>query len=388
MAIYKNTPPIVRDNLIYYIDAANIKCTPKSGSAEISRTYSSVSNGTLTATSSILPDGTSGSCFKIQADAFTGTFVIENGGHDVLGTSTFYVFVKPVEYFYVKLRDGDTTNDQVDFDLINGTIIGGNAAVNGRIVPYPNGWFLLSLTINRASGFGYGTRLVVSDNPSFTAYNGTLGYGVLRYNPTMISVAPNVIDTLSGRVDVDRLQKTARLINGTTINKEVNGAFAFDGSDDLIESDNYDLDLRNGYTAIMVAKWNNFNGGSFEVINQNPKFLNFYNGGNSVLRLETYAGNAMNAVTPITLGKYTFVAGTFSGVSSNGASGTARIYMNGRLDNTATLAGYTDIRSRFRLGAYAGYFNGSIAYFMFYNKRLTDSEIQQNYNALKTRFGL
>ena len=34
------------------------------------------------------------------------------------------------------------------------------------------------------------------------------------------------------------------------------------------------------------------------------------------------------------------------------------------------------------------FFNGSLSSFMFYNRILSDSEIKQNYNALKTRFGL
>ena len=44
----------------------------------------------------------------------------------------------------------------------------------------------------------------------------------------------------------------------------------------------------------------------------------------------------------------------------------------------------------FEMGRYGGnnYFGGKIAMYMVYNKGLTQAEIQQNYNATKSRFGL
>jgi hypothetical protein len=68
-------------------------------------------------------------------------------------------------------------------------------------------------------------------------------------------------------------------------------------------------------------------------------------------------------------------------------------YINGSLFSTGSVCGnvyYTGIES-FRLGGWGGggrNFNGKYGSFMFYTKALSSTEVLQNYNAQKSRFGL
>jgi hypothetical protein len=65
-------------------------------------------------------------------------------------------------------------------------------------------------------------------------------------------------------------------------------------------------------------------------------------------------------------------------------------YTNGSTDGTATGFSFNISSSYTRIGSAISsqYFNGSIFQVSIYNKALSANEVQQNYNALKGRFGL
>jgi hypothetical protein len=74
------------------------------------------------------------------------------------------------------------------------------------------------------------------------------------------------------------------------------------------------------------------------------------------------------------------------------------LYSNGRLIPGTISGGYGTIYIssvsvrlgvyRNLSGAFANYLNGNIAQTVMYNRALTATEILQNYNATKSRFGL
>jgi hypothetical protein len=177
---------------------------------------------------------------------------------------------------------------------------------------------------------------------------------------------------------------TGSLTNGANVT--ANG-FSFDGSNDFLNMNNKTLDVSNGYTAIMVARFVNFNGGSFRY-NQPPLYINFYSGNNSRLRWETYAGNAMRTSAALPTNQNVFVAGTYAGTTTQGGSAIARTYVNGELDNTATLQSGPVLTAPFVLGEYGGYMNGAIRYFSFYTRELSAQEIKEVYNSINERFGI
>ena len=71
-----------------------------------------------------------------------------------------------------------------------------------------------------------------------------------------------------------------------------------------------------------------------------------------------------------------------------------KVYVNGTLDKTTTITGTfnTNIYKTFSgLGYYqtnSHRLNGKLANFIIYNRELTASEVSQNFNALRGRFGI
>ena len=76
---------------------------------------------------------------------------------------------------------------------------------------------------------------------------------------------------------------------------------------------------------------------------------------------------------------------------SNNTSGTARIYINGVENGTASLSANRTGQiqtSNFVLGLWDGNLTGNIALSRMYNKVLTPIEVLQNFNATRSRYGL
>lgn len=197
-------------------------------------------------------------------------------------------------------------------------------------------------------------------------------------NPKSYSGSGTSVNDLGGYFSTGTLQ------NGAAV--DANG-FSFDGSNDRLVFGSKSLDVSAGYTAVMIARFDSFNGGSFRY-NQPPLYINFYSGNNAKLRWETYAGNAMRTAADLPTNQFVFVAGTYAGTATQGGTATAKTYINGALDNTATLQSGPTVTADFVLGEYAGYFDGSIKYFSFYNRELSAAEIKQIYESLNERFGI
>ncbi len=75
------------------------------------------------------------------------------------------------------------------------------------------------------------------------------------------------------------------------------------------------------------------------------------------------------------------------------STGTAAIYRNGILQNTQTISNFvqwniTTANSTIVNTSMVGQQNGSFGAYRYYDRALTQSEVTQNYNATKTRFGL
>jgi len=101
----------------------------------------------------------------------------------------------------------------------------------------------------------------------------------------------------------------------------------------------------------------------------------------------TVTGDAeyTSTTSAITSGQYYHVIAT---KSSNGL----KTYLNGITSGTGTSpSGTTTVANNLVVGKQDGGswpFNGDIPLVKIYNKALTASEVQQNYDSLKTRFGL
>ena len=207
--------------------------------------------------------------------------------------------------------------------------------------------------------------------------------------------AGNVKSYVSGSTswtDLSPTQKNGILTNGPTFNSSNGGSIVFDGVDDYINSS---FAAPASETIIVWAKsalsaWNQYgwissargqNGHiihpelssrqvTFYIIDQNSSFTNIGN------------------TTPSSI-----IIPHMYVISTNG-SNSHKCYIDGSLINTSTTA-ITRTSSPSLQNWYLGrddtagrYGNGNIYCAYRYNRQLSDTEILQNYNTTKTRFGL
>lgn len=120
-------------------------------------------------------------------------------------------------------------------------------------------------------------------------------------------------------------------------------------------------------------------GGNLYIGKQSGGIFTFYDGLN-------VAGYTVGTITNDTI--------AICAVAINATAGSISVYINGTLAGTAT--GRTGFSTAFNNFLYLGFDNGGTAEwmlgnfysFLHYNRVLSFTEIQQNYNAQKSRFGL
>lgn len=183
------------------------------------------------------------------------------------------------------------------------------------------------------------------------------------------------------------------LVNSPTYETAFGGAVVFDGANTYTDSNQGTLDLSAGITAIIAVKFNSFSGGSFfagSTTSYTDTHCNFYSGGSANIRWETIPFSSFSSNRALSTGQNFVIAGTFAGVSSNGASNVSSIWINGILDKSQTVTGNASgAFSVFQLGRYPnfGNFNGSMYAFLFYNRCLTPQEISQTSMYYKRKYG-
>ena len=172
-------------------------------------------------------------------------------------------------------------------------------------------------------------------------------------------------------------------VGGAVFSNTDFGHFNYNGQYSASNS-NINLTFPNGYSVVILMKYNSFGGGSFNY-NNNPSYINFYNGNNSRLRWETKAGQAFYSQTPLSTGSWYLLTGTHQGATSDNQAGTAKIYINNTLDKSQSLQTNASMNSTMELGRYAGNFNGAISAFLFYDKELSQEEVSKIYESFGNR---
>jgi hypothetical protein len=210
------------------------------------------------------------------------------------------------------------------------------------------------------------------------------GISASTYVPTTSTISLN-----STWYDVSGNNITGSLTNGVTFNNETQGSLYFDGTNDYVTCGNLNV----GNT-ISVFSWFNstINNGSQNVVVS--KVDSGYTTGwelennNGTLRatLRPSVSNSNNVIGgTITLGNWYYGGFTCDNTTIN-------LYLNGILTSTSAVSPAITLNSSenvFVGRRTAGqYFTGKISNTQIYNRALTQTEIQQNYNATKSRFGL
>jgi hypothetical protein len=183
------------------------------------------------------------------------------------------------------------------------------------------------------------------------------------------------------------------LTNGPTFNASNMGSIVFDGTNDYIYRSSLNNFNSSTYTILLWGKFVSvsssgilFNLGRSSGDADTEAQL-YYN--NSRLVYWDYAGSiAFNFIQ--SSGTLSTNVYQYLGFTKNSTNGT--FYINGYSSGTGTAAFDANISTNdFTIGAdirdSINYVNGNISQFLLYNRVLTASEVLQNYNDTKSRFG-
>jgi len=188
------------------------------------------------------------------------------------------------------------------------------------------------------------------------------------------------------------------LVNGVGYS---NGSLSFDGVDEYVQFSSTTISRNGGAFSIWVYvdDFTNFSAG--KTVNSRilvrgddtyRKMIALYNGGYGYENnTNSNPGELANQTTPpysssaITSGQW------INFVMSNGNS-QSTFYINGVFDRTLNVSDDLQLRyigyGAFDRTNYPDYLKGNVSNFKIYNRALTASEIQQNFNALRGRFGI
>lgn len=203
--------------------------------------------------------------------------------------------------------------------------------------------------------------------------------------------------------DLSRDYKTCTLVNGSTFSVNNGGSIVFDGIDDYVNINSYNwfpittqkvtieswvksigstgalggiISLTYGLT--LSIRWNDSGGLAY--------FRVYDNVTSTIINTASTAGINLND------NKWHHIVGTNDGT-------TSKIYIDGVLNNSNSSPFNGDTNPTwynnpliYRIGTEVNdtvrLFNGNIGVVRVYNKSLTETEIKQNYNAIKKRYGL
>ena len=230
-------------------------------------------------------------------------------------------------------------------------------------------------------------------NPSRTVANSTIVSSglVLHLDAGNASSYPGSGTTWT---DLSGNGYNGTLTNGPTYSSANGGSLSFDGVNDYVSVSNTSQ-LRPS-TELSIGMWikaNSITATWVTLFGQNPYLqggpLIFLENGGSLIRALHYPKGLevrCNTNYSISTAQYTYVVFTFK------TGDAIRSYFNGVANTTVALSAgtfsYNTINPYLIGHTGNSWLHGNIAQVSIYNRALTASEVHQNYNAIKVRYGL
>jgi hypothetical protein len=216
--------------------------------------------------------------------------------------------------------------------------------------------------------------------------------------------SPNSFFNKSGTTikDISGNNYAGSLVNGPTYNSSNGGSIAFDGTNDTINLGNI---LNVGLNSWTMSCWVKFNTGTgtFGIIGKTSlrsylgRYTFFVDSNNINALFQASSGDLITtSITPYLDGNFhnlsmtinrtgfftLYVDGVSKGTPVN-ISSTSNVNLNTSTDYLF-IGSYADITGQ----TPSLFLNGNISQSLIYNRALSASEVLQNYNATKSRFGL
>jgi len=193
--------------------------------------------------------------------------------------------------------------------------------------------------------------------------------------------------------DLSNNNNTGELVNGPTYSSNNGGYIILDGTDDYINVPNNST-LNSNVTTVSVwfrySTVNNYYGALISKADPAGTFngWNIYIF-NNVINAQIKGNPATTDIPGTTISTNTWYNVTLVSVSG----GTSSLYLNNSLLNSRSTVSYTvtasqPLRFARAVDTFWSYFGGNVGQIIQYNRALNSTELTQNFNATKTRFGL
>jgi hypothetical protein len=193
--------------------------------------------------------------------------------------------------------------------------------------------------------------------------------------------------------DMSGFNNSGSLTNGPTYNTDNGGSIVFDGTNDYTPTPLINNGTNNT-TSILWYKWNGIN--QLRVLSYLGDsgttgmglIINDGSGAPTGSKVSVlYGGAYFNAIDTGTLFG-SLVSNVYTQLTLTRDTTTTKLYQDSIfLGSTTRTPNANSSNLNFSLG-HTLFAAGSVAITMFYNRALSSTEIQQNYNAQKSRFGL
>ena len=400
-------PDISESGLVLSLDAANQKSYDGNEnfftySKDFSQNWSA-NQITYTINSGLAPDGSN-----------TAALVTTNttaGYNTIIQSPTLSINTNYCYSVFVKLVSGSGTSSRVTFGSGNNLISPGYASwglqldnltetTDGNIpstkgyIVYPNGWLRLYMVINTSNqtdaavSIRFGTAGADNVN-TFYIWGAQLekGSSVGPYYPTTgtTKTRGTIWTDLSGNGN------TGTLTNGPTYSSSNGGSLVFDGVNDYVNLGT-PSSLTSLYTSnnkVTICVWVRINAN----VGQD---IIFDSGSNECIQLDlfgnafrfaitTSGGTIRTANNPLNINTWNYCIGTYDGTNVSSYSNGSLVSQVGQTGNISSDT------SNFIIGNYSNLnygLNGNISQVSIYNRALSASEIQQNFNAMRGRYGI
>jgi hypothetical protein len=411
--------PIVTNGLVLYLDAANPNAAPTRNlftyTTDLTNAAWTKTRCSITASAAIAPDGTNtafafnmstGSADLKRLTASTITSAVSGGLY------TFSIFVKQNNFSgsgnisaglqLGSYNSGQTAGLEPIFNVLSnfqptGSFVLGPAssgsAVDRGTIDVGNGWYRIYATCNWASSIAAFSTFLDLDNGTVTGsqYEGT---GIYIWGPQFETGYLSSYQPVTGTTKpwpIIGSSTTASMINNPTWISNNGGSVVFDGVNDYVDISTTP-NLTNPLTICAFVN-TSVTTGSNQVIygpsaNGQDNWLSISNNRAQIFATQTSDVNNFSIT-----GTTTIQANTWYHITGIVNNNVISLYINGVFEAASSAQAFTigGWNSAARIGQRATGqfpFNGRIANICGYNRALSQAEITQNYNALKSRFNL
>jgi hypothetical protein len=390
-------PDIVDSGLALAFDGANVR------SFRGVPTTNAISNADTMASWTLYYRTTAASTFTTEFGTTGYRFTNQPSWNGIyrnfnLGSSGNYTFSAWFRY-----NGGSSNNNGATVYVSN---YGGGDTVVGVDKGLIGVWQRISHTVNVTSPsnvsfylISYGGTDNGTGNPDYSSWEVTMPQieAGTTLTPFVNGTRGTTNATGGGWVDLGGNGNHGELVNGPTYNSSNQGTIVFDGTNDYVNIPSFSSKPT---TAMTCEAWikpttptlsGTIRGGA--ISSTNSMYLGIINsvdGGNTHAMhwaVQTSNSRLYNWNGSIPNNQWSHLLGTYDGT-------TSRAYLNGvQIDSWAQTGTITD--ATYVVGTYGGAltdgvhnFNGQIAIARIYNKALSASEVLQNFNAQRKRFGV